>query len=135
MARLGTQRTIALGMIGTGLAAIMLALAPTLAMTLPAAALSGGMWTLAAISLFSLFSASTPPDSVTRYSTLYNQIVQLSIFIGPMLGSQLASTSLDLTTVLLIGAGLRLLAGVLIPMDTFGGARRFPRLVSVRPRV
>jgi hypothetical protein len=51
----------------------------------------------------------------------------LSIFVGPMLGSQLASTPLDLTTVLLIGAGLRLLASLLIPYDLMGRARRLRR--------
>jgi predicted MFS family arabinose efflux permease len=115
--RLGNRRTIALGMIGTGLAALMLTAAPTLLLTLPAAALSGGAWTMTAISLFGFFSESTPADSVTRYSTVYNQIVMLSVFAGPMLGSQLASTPLGLTTVLLIGATLRLLAGAAISFD------------------
>jgi hypothetical protein len=124
--RLGTRPTIAAGLFGTGLAGLVLATTPNLYVTLPASALSGGMWTMAAISLFGFFSESTPPEDATRYSTVYNQIVMLSVFAGPMLGSQLASTPLSLTAVLLIGSGLRLLASVVIPFDFSGRARRRP---------
>jgi MFS family permease len=115
--RIGSRPAIGLGLAGTGLAAIVLALTSNLYVTLPAAAISGGMWTLAAISLFNYFSECTPRESLTSYSTLYNQIVMLSVFVGPMLGSQLASMSLELTSVLMIGAVLRLIAGGLIPSN------------------
>lgn len=130
VANIGTHMTMAIGMIGTGLSAIVLAASPSLTMTLVAAALSGGSWTMAAISLFGFFSASTPADNVTRYSTVYNQVVSLSIFVGPMLGSQLASASIDLTTVILIGAALRLLAGSVIPYElVLGRVRRARRTI------
>jgi MFS family permease len=125
--QIGTRATISIGMIGTGVAAILLAAAPSLPFTLIGAALSGASWTMAAISLFSFFSENTPPESITRYSTVYNQIVMLSVFVGPLLGSKLASTSLSLVTVMLIGAGLRILAGSLAPYDLMGRRRRKPQ--------
>ncbi len=91
-----------------------IALAPNLPLTLISAALSGGMWTMAGICLFGYFSENAPPESLTRFTTAYNQVVMLSVFIGPLLGSQLAETPLSLTTVLALGAGLRLIAAIII---------------------
>ncbi len=125
--RFGSRPAIAAGLVGTGLAGIILALTSSLAVTLVASALSGASWTLAAISLFGYFSENTPAESLTRFSTVYSQVVLLSIFIGPMFGSQLASTALGLTTVLMIGAVLRLLAGGLVSLegvDRIGRVRR-----------
>lgn len=133
--RIGSMITMAIGMVGTGIAGFAIALAPSMWLTLPAAALSGAMWTMTAISLFGYFSENTPPDRVTRYSTLYNQIIMLSVFVGPLVGSQLAGTPLGLTNMLLIGSALRLLAGFVIPLRGHHDAdaeshprRRLPRL-------
>jgi MFS family permease len=115
--RIGSRATIAGGLTMTGVAAVVLAAAPSLPFTLIAAAISGAGWTSAAISAFNYFSENTPVESVTRFTTVYNQIVMLSVFIGPMLGSQLAETALSLTAVLGIGAALRLLAGGLIGLN------------------
>lgn len=130
--RIGTRPTIAAGMFVTAVSSLVLALTPYLPVTLIASALSGAGWTVAAISLFAFFSESTPADSLTPYSTLYNQIVMLSIFIGPMVGSQLASSAIDLTAVLLIGTGLRVIAALLTPLDLFGRPTRQRRAFSVR---
>lgn len=123
-ARLGNLDTIALGMAGTALAGAVIAVAPNLPLTLISAALSGGMWTMAGICLFGYFSEHAPPESLTRFTTAYNQVVMLSVFVGPLLGSQLAETPLSLTTVLALGAGLRLLAAVIIHWQGAGSPRR-----------
>lgn len=130
--RTGTRGAVGIGLFGTGLAAILLVAAPTRVLTLPAAALSGGAWTLAAINIFNYFSQMTPRENLTGYSTLYNQLIALSLFLAPMAGSRLASTSLDLTAVLMLGAVARLAVGVLIPLggidrETRGSRRRFRR--------
>jgi len=130
--RIGTRPTIAAGMFVTAVSSLILALTPYLPVTLFASALSGAGWTVAAISLFAFFSENTPADSLTPYSTLYNQIVMLSVFVGPILGSQLASSSIDLTAVLLIGTVLRVIAALLIPLDLFGRPNRQRRAFSAR---
>ncbi|RPI99802.1 MAG: MFS transporter, partial [Chloroflexi bacterium] len=114
VARIGNRAIIAGGLIGTGIAGAILAAAPSLPITLIGAAISGACWTTAAISAFNYFSQSTPVEGVTRFTTAYNQIVMLSIFIGPLLGSQLAETALSVPTVMGMGSVLRLLAGVII---------------------
>lgn len=124
--RFGTRSTIAVGLAITGAAAILLAAAPTLSVTLVAAAISGAAWTAASISVFTFFSESTPSENVTHFSTAYNQVVSLAIFVGPLLGSQLAGLLPDLGVVLVIGAALRLIAAALIPLDLFGRDRRAP---------
>ncbi|MBN1200358.1 MAG: MFS transporter [Anaerolineae bacterium] len=113
--RIGSRLAMSVGMFGAGIAGIMLAAAPGVVFTYPAAALSGAAWNLMAISLFGYFSDNAPIENITGYTTIYNQVVSLSFFIGPLLGSQLASFSPGLFTVLLIGAGMRLVASVLIP--------------------
>lgn len=123
--RMGSLNAITLGMMGTALAALCFALLPDKWLTLPAAALSGAAWTMASISIFGYFSENTPPDALTPYSTRWNQVVMISLFIGPMLGTQLASSiSLSFVAVLLIGAALRALAGGWILFDSRVQARR-----------
>ena len=75
-----------------------------------------------------------PPDNATGYATLYNQIVMLSVFVGPMVGSQLATTPLGLPAVLLIGAGGRLLAGAVIGLPWRVRPALRPRKSGALPR-
>jgi MFS family permease len=127
VARIGSRMTIAGGLLGTGLAGALLAIAPSLPYTLVAAAIGGASWTVSAISAFNFFSENTPVEHVTSFSTFYNQIVMLSTFIGPMLGSQLAETSLSLTAVLWVGAILRLISGAAVGVDMPKWRGRFKR--------
>lgn len=115
--RFGSQVVIAGGMIGTGLSAVLLAASPSLVVALGAGALSGAAWTAAAISVFGYFTEQTPPTNLMRFTRIFNQVVMLSIFVGPLAGSQLANTALPLTTVLLIGAVVRLIAGLWVVTD------------------
>ena len=115
--RIGTLNMIAAGLVLTGVAGLIFSLSSSLTVMLIGSALSGAGWTGAAITGFAFFAENTPADSLTRFSTLYNQIVMLAVFIGPMLGSQLAGTSLSVVTVMLLGSGLRFVAGVLIRLD------------------
>jgi MFS family permease len=118
--RFGNRGMIALAMVGTAVAAIIFALSPNLYVTLVGAALSGASWTAAAmVGLFAYFNESTPADQMMPYSTAYHQIIGLSAFIGPMIGSTLASGGMNLATVLMIGAALRFFAGPLTEHHLF----------------
>lgn len=130
MSRFGNLRTISASMVVTGLSGIALVLSPSLPFTLISGALSGLSWTVASISIFAYFSETTSPENVTHYSQLYNQIVMVAVFIGPMLGSQLASTSLSLTAVILIGSLMRLAAGALIPINFFRQNKSIPEVAA-----
>ncbi len=123
--RFGSLKVITLGMLGSAVSSVLIALLPDKWLTLPAAALNGACWTMTAIAIFGYFSENTPQDALTPYSTRWNQVVMVSLFIGPMLGSQLASTvSLSFVVVLLIGAVLRALAGGWIAFDSRVQSRR-----------
>ncbi|HEX2907243.1 MAG TPA: MFS transporter [Phototrophicaceae bacterium] len=122
--KLGNLHTMSLAMLGTALSALILCQTSNLTVTLVASALSGGSWVLVSLAAFNFFSEHTPPESLTSYSTLFNQIVSLSIFVGPMIGSQLDGVGLELTTILLIGALLRMIAAGLTLINPFDRIRR-----------
>jgi MFS family permease len=116
--QIGSSATIAVGMIGTAVGAAMIALIDTLYLAPLAGVLMGAFWTMSAISQFAYFNANAPAESLTSFMTVYNQVVMLSVFAGPMIGSQLvSSTPLTLTTVLLIGVGLRILSAGAVLVD------------------
>jgi MFS family permease len=111
---IGYRRMIGLAMIGTAVAALLLATAITPAIALLAAAISGAAWTTATVGLFGLFMHTTSNVSradMTRYTTVYHQVIFVAAFIGPMIGSQLAQAGAPLLAVMLLGATLRLAAG------------------------
>ena len=112
--KIGHQKMVGLTMIGTAIAALMMATAQNLPITLLAAALSGASWTAATIGLFGIFTESTREVSnadMTRYATVYHQLLFVAAFIGPMIGSNLANAGFPLATVMMLGVCLRLLAG------------------------
>ncbi|MBK8021922.1 MAG: hypothetical protein IPK19_10990 [Chloroflexi bacterium] len=45
---------------------------------------------------------------------VYNEMMYVGIFIGPLLGNTLLELGVSTVSVLLIGAGLRVMAGILI---------------------
>ncbi|MBZ0302217.1 MAG: MFS transporter, partial [Anaerolineae bacterium] len=113
-ARIGNRKMIGIAMIGTAAAALIMALAQQLPITLVAAAISGASWTAATVGLFGVLIESThdvAPADMTRYSTIYNQFIFMAAFIGPMIGSNLANSGLNLVPVMLMGVVMRMLAG------------------------
>lgn len=115
--RFGSQPVIAVGMVGTALAALLLGMSSSLELALAASALSGATWTATAISVFGYFTENTRQANVARFTRIFNQVVMFSVFVGPLMGSQLANIAFSLTTVLLLGAGLRLLAGLWVILN------------------
>lgn len=111
MSRWGQQTIMAMAMVVTGLAVGMIALVPVVWLTLPAAFLLGGSWTLVGIGLMGLIRDGVPAEQSLNYNMIYMQCVGLATFIGPLLGSALMSGGLNLVTVLVFGAVLRVIAG------------------------
>lgn len=108
----GSRTIIACSMFGTGLAALIIALAPSLAIALIGAALTGACWNANNVATLRYFTERTTADDMNA-SMAYHEIVFAAMFIGPLLGSGLASIGLPLTSVLIIGAMLRLAAAIL----------------------
>jgi MFS family permease len=119
--RIGYANLIALSMVGTGISAFIFALAPSLPLTLLGSAITGAAWTAVGIGVFGYFIDHTPSEEMTRYSVAYMQLVGLGTFIGPLIGNWLINNGLEIMTVLLVGAILRLLSGIFIqynPLET-----------------
>lgn len=130
--RIGNLAMSVWGMIGAAAAAAIIALFPRLELALVASALTGASWMAVVVGLFSFFSETTPVEDMTRYTTAYNQTISLAIFVGPMLGSVLANGGVALPVVLLLSAGLRLLAGVLSQQRMLNRYWRAPETAPVR---
>jgi MFS family permease len=116
VSRFGNNNTMALAIAATGISSLLMAVAPHLSLTLVAAFLSGAGWTLTGITLFGYFTEQTrgvPPEEMTRYSGAYYQTIAVSVFIGPLLGSTLANAGVSLVPLLIAGAALRFIAGML----------------------
>ena len=111
--RIGTRSMIAIGLIGTGIAAFIIAGAHTLPMTLISAAIGGAAWTIVNIGQFSFFSQMTPTEHKEPFTTAYHQVAFLAMFIGPLIGRLLTTGNIPIITALCIGATLRVLAGIL----------------------
>ncbi len=116
VARIGNRAMIAYGLIGTGVAAAIIAFAPSLPVTLLSAAIGGASWTIVNIGQFSYFSEMTPTEHKEVFTTAYHQVVFSALFLGPILGNLLASINIPVMTALCIGAALRVLAGIITQM-------------------
>lgn len=114
--KIGNRPMIALAMVGTAISALIIALTPNLYVTLIASAISGASWTMVGIGLFAYFSETTPSENKTVFTTAYTQAIYIAMFVGPIIGTTLNNMGASLVMVLVIGAGLRLAAGVLIHM-------------------
>lgn len=115
--KFGSRKVIAIGVLFTGIAAMAMALTHNLTIVLIAGAASGASWTASAVAMYGLFIDATkdvPSQDMTRYTNAYNQLVWIAAFIGPMVGSNLANIGVDLILVMVIGAVMRVVAGIII---------------------
>lgn len=113
---IGNRAMIAMAMVGTAISVLLIAVTSNLYVTLVASALTGASWTAVGIGLFAYFSETTPTENKTSYTTAYTQAIFIAMFIGPIIGKSLHNLGASLVMVLIIGAGLRLVAGILTQM-------------------
>jgi MFS family permease len=115
--KFGSRKVIAIAVFWTGVAAMTMALTHNLTIVLIAGAVSGAAWIAGAVAMYGLFIDATKDvasQDMTRYTTVYNQLVWIAAFIGPMVGSNLANVGVNLMLVMVIGAAMRLIAGLMI---------------------
>jgi MFS family permease len=130
----GTRKTIAGTLAATGAAALVMATTRNLSITLAAGAIAGAAWTTTSVAMYGHFVEATkdiPTHDMTRYTTVYQQLVYIAAFIGPMVGSNLANAGVNLLIVMVVGATMRVVAGVVIfNLDTllYVPARRLRRI-------
>ena len=110
---LGNRRLAAAAVMVTALAGVVLGLTPNLWIALTAAAFTGAGWTLADIAIFGFFADHTDTQN-TAATMLYNAMMYVGISIGPVLGNSLLQFGMSTASVLLIGAALRVIGGILV---------------------
>jgi MFS family permease len=130
---LGERQVIALGMISTALSTILILIAPSLEFTLISAVLIGGGWATADIALTGYFADNTPVENI-GYSRAYFQLVSVGMFVGPLIGGQLAG-GVSLLTVMVVGAGLRLMAAAVAMFIALDYDRRTAAFLLGRERI
>lgn len=125
--RLGSRTTISLSMCVTGIAALIIALAPTLEIALIGAALTGIGWNANNVATLRFFTERTSANDMGA-AIAYHEIIFLAMFLGPMFGGLLAGFGLPLASVVLIGAVMRVSAGLLAQygLRIFGKAKVRP---------
>ena len=109
----GNRALVAASVIVTAVAAVILGLAANMWVTLIAAAFTGAAWTLADIAMFGYFAERTNNGNMGA-TMVYNEMMYVGIFIGPLLGNSLLELGMSTVSVLLIGAVLRLVGGMII---------------------
>ncbi len=115
IARFTYRGGISIMMAVTALPPLLLALSDHLAVGLIAAVISGASWTFVAmVGISGLYTETTPVDEATHYGVAYHQAYGLATFAAPFIGTILITGGISLTSALVIGAGLRLLASLAV---------------------
>jgi MFS family permease len=127
MVKIGARQLIAATIGATGISVSIVALAPSLNLTLLHAAISGAAWTTASVAFFGFLMERTPAQNMQGMTMIFNQIVGLGQFAGSMFGSTLSSTTMHLAAILGIGAALRL-GSAALTLDTY----RIPQFFKAR---
>lgn len=134
--RFGAPIVIGLSCVGLAASALVVAIAPSLYVTLLAAMLMGGSWVATNVGLFTLLAQRVPTG--TQTSVAFQQMVSLGIFVGPLLGGMLIGTGMGLAQVLIIVAVLRLLTGYFTvnnPFNADNAETGHKTMASQRPRL
>jgi len=126
--RIGNTQLVTMGLAGTGIGTIllalspnlMLALSPNLMLALVAGAIIGGCWTATCmVGILSMLTQITPANGRAEYNTAYHQVAFASIFVGPLIGTAMLQMGIALGTALLIGATLRIAAASVMQVMTW----------------
>lgn len=129
MQRFGARRLIAMSLVATAAAPLVIAFAPSQTFALLAAVLSGAAWSAIGISCFAYFAERTAKNDM-QAAMVYQQIVYIAIFVMPLLGSGLVNMGVSVVTVLVVGALVRLLGAGICEMGLMPHKRRFSALVE-----
>jgi MFS family permease len=115
--KFGIYRMIVGAMIATSVGIALIGASDSLVIGLFAAAISGAGWMLVAmIGMIKLYTDVVPIEDAAQYSIAYHQVVGLVTFAAPFIGTGLINTHLDLSQIMLVGAGLRLTAALSIAL-------------------
>jgi MFS family permease len=126
--RLGYYGVIVCGMAANAVGAAVLGISENLTISLIAGVISGAGWMLVAmVAVIGLYTESVPVADATRFGVAYHQVYGIVLFLAPFSSNLLVSADLSLSTILMIGAALRLAAGIVVGGIWLASTGRTPR--------
>lgn len=115
--KFGARRTAAATLGLTALAPLIIVFGGSLPLSLLAGFLTGLGWTGTSLSLLRMLMENVPNYAMPKASAVYQQVVAVGSFIGPLTGSVLVNGGVDLGLVLVLGAALRFGGALAIRFD------------------
>lgn len=114
--RIGRAHALAAGALGYALYPLLTSLTPTAWWLVPWAALSGLFNAAIVVTLFDNLVAVTPAEDRTSYIAVYNVVVNIALFAGPILAGLLAQDAAGVVLALRLAAAVVVAAGVLLAL-------------------
>ncbi|MBK9124394.1 MAG: MFS transporter [Chloroflexi bacterium] len=121
--KFGARRTASITLGLTALAPIIIVFGGSLPLALIAGFLTGLGWTGTSLSLLRMLMEKVPTYAMPKASAVYQQVVAIGSFIGPLTGSVLVNGGVDIGLVLVLGAALRFGGALAIRFDLTGARR------------
>jgi MFS family permease len=89
--RRGTQWSLRVSGLGVGIYALLTAAVPTIAWMIPTSLLGGFCWAGCNLALFNILLAVCPAERRPTYIAVYTALINITAFLGPLLGAALAN--------------------------------------------
>lgn len=121
--RMGREQALAVGALGYAVYPLVTSFTPSIWWLLPWAALAGFFNAAITVTLFENLVSVTPEADRTNYIAVYNVVVNIALFIGPILAGLLAHDTAGVLLTLRLAAGVGVVAGVLLARRESGGHR------------
>lgn len=116
VSRIGRTRALAAGALGYALYPLLTSLTPSAWWLVPWAALSGLFNAAIVVTLFDNLVSVTPTEDRTSYIAIYNVVVNIALFAGPILAGLLARDAAGVVLALRLAAVVAVGAGVLLAL-------------------
>ncbi len=114
--RIGRAHALAAGALGYALYPLLTSITPAAWWLVPWAALSGLFNAAIVVTLFDNLVSVTPAEDRTNYIAVYNVVVNIALFIGPILAGLVARDAAGIVLALQVSAGVCLVAGALLAL-------------------
>lgn len=106
------RKLLVVAAVGTAVYAALTALAPSLAWLIPVSILGGLSWAGCNLALFNRMLDVCPAEHRPTYVALYTSLINVTAFIGPLLGASLANW-IGLRSTFILSGGVRLIGALL----------------------
>ena len=112
--RIGRERALTAGTFGYALYPLLTSVSPSIWWLLPWAVLAGALNAALTVTLFDNLVSVTPEAERTSYIAVYNVVINIALFAGPLIAGLLAANGSQITLALQVAGGVALVAGILM---------------------